>query len=181
MLSVLCPLLRYSNNLDWMNPHYSSMMALTHFTHHHTDGRLMLVDLQGVGYLLTDPQIHCDRAKQPPALHGGDDGSSSSSFGVGDLGVEGMDAFFSMHHCNAVCQRLQLPPHVPPPKQPLNPDEAPDTVAADTYTSQVIGLCGHVVELQPRARANWLVRRQEVQCPGCKTPFFPTRLPREVE
>ena len=48
----------------------------------------MIVDLQGVGNVLTDPQIHClDRSR----------------FGKGNLGYKGMMMFFNSHHCNEHC------------------------------------------------------------------------------
>ena len=53
----------------------------------------MIVDLQGVGNILTDPQIHClDRNR----------------FGKGNLGYQGIMMFFNTHHCNEHCQKLGL-------------------------------------------------------------------------
>lgn len=64
----------------------------------------MIVDLQGVGNILTDPQIHClDNAR----------------FGKGNLGYKGMLMFFNTHHCNEHCKALGL----------LNPREQNDLSA----------------------------------------------------
>lgn len=53
----------------------------------------MIVDLQGVNGLLTDPQLHCmDRDK----------------FGKGNLGYVGMIKFFMTHVCNSYCKDLGL-------------------------------------------------------------------------
>jgi vacuole morphology and inheritance protein 14 len=46
---------------------------------------MMIVDLQGVGNVLTDPQIHC---------------LDKQRFGKGNLGYEGMLMFFNTHQCN---------------------------------------------------------------------------------
>lgn len=54
----------------------------------------MVVDLQGVNYILTDPQIHST--------------GGASAFGEGDLGEDGIAAFFVTHECNSVCRALGL-------------------------------------------------------------------------
>ena len=46
----------YENNLR-MYPYDS----LTHFSHHYTDGELLLCDLQGSLKVLTDPQLNTTR------------------------------------------------------------------------------------------------------------------------
>ena len=53
----------------------------------------MIVDLQGVGNVLTDPQIHC---------------LDKSRFGKGNLGYQGMLMFFNTHQCNEHCASLGL-------------------------------------------------------------------------
>jgi len=71
------------------------MQALSHFSYHHTNGQLLLCDLQGGHYLdcyiLTDPVImSMDNSKQ---------------YGSGDLGKEGIDNFFAHHKCNHFCRQ----------------------------------------------------------------------------
>mmetsp|Transcript_30140 Transcript_30140/g.29424 ORF Transcript_30140/g.29424 Transcript_30140/m.29424 type:complete len:82 (-) Transcript_30140:352-597(-) len=50
-------------------------------------------DLQGVGNILTDPQIHC---------------IDQDRFGSGNLGLYGILLFFNTHVCNEFCHQLNL-------------------------------------------------------------------------
>ena len=66
-----------------------------------TQGYLLVVDLQGVNNILTDPQVHClDKAR----------------FGKGNLGYLGILMFFNTHVCNEYCKFLGL----------VNPRDTPD-------------------------------------------------------
>ncbi|KAL4144462.1 hypothetical protein PRNP1_013594 [Phytophthora ramorum] len=68
--------------------------AFSHFTYEASNHELLAVDIQGVGDLYTDPQIH--------TLNGHD-------FGKGNLGVLGFQKFLSSHRCNSICRYLKLP------------------------------------------------------------------------
>lgn len=70
--------------------------AFSRFTYEASHGRLMVVDIQGVDDLFTDPQIHSFGA----AGEGGE-------YGDGDLGVGGMALFFST---SAYCMHVALQP-----------------------------------------------------------------------
>ena len=87
---------KYNNNSGWSSNFNNTSLitqAFSHFSWQYTRGYLMVVDLQGVGLLLTDPQIHClDRKK----------------YGKGNLGVVGMLMFFMTHCCNTYCKELNL-------------------------------------------------------------------------
>jgi len=69
--------------------------AFSHFTYEASNHELLAVDIQGVGDLYTDPQIH--------TLNGND-------FGKGNLGALGFQKFLSSHRCNSICRYLKLPP-----------------------------------------------------------------------
>lgn len=90
---------KYNNNAGWANATgkdaNQSLIAqtLSHFSWQLTQGYMMIVDLQGVGNVLTDPQIHCLDKKR---------------FGKGNLGYQGMLMFFNTHQCNEHCVSLGL-------------------------------------------------------------------------
>jgi len=68
--------------------------AFSHFTWEQSNHSLLVVDLQGVKDFYTDPQIHTKDGK---------------GFGLGNLGMNGIDRFLKTHKCNAICQMLVLP------------------------------------------------------------------------
>ncbi|KAL8570126.1 hypothetical protein ACOMHN_033805 [Nucella lapillus] len=101
---------KLTNNLNFCNSQGRTLStALTHFTHTVSEGKLMLVDLQGwlpregrgVVYL-TDPQFHTTST--------GTSTSTPTPLSSCDMGARGMQAFWERVHpdCNAICQALGL-------------------------------------------------------------------------
>ena len=66
--------------------------AFSHFTFCRTGGEKIVVDVQGVGDLLTDPQLH----------------TRAGNSGPGDGGPRGFGLFFATHKCNRICRRMNL-------------------------------------------------------------------------
>jgi len=92
--------LKYNSNFGWVTEATSTAatacQALSHFSWQKTKTQVLLVDLQGVGSVLTDPAAHT-------AFPSADVGT--------DLGSEGMRRFFESHHCNHLCEMLELSKH----------------------------------------------------------------------
>lgn len=90
-----------NNNGGVSRNEYSTILqAFSHWTYHISNGRLMVVDLQGVkverAYLLTDPALHCDDLLRFRRTRT-------------NLGVKGMQQFFRTHICSEICTKFNLP------------------------------------------------------------------------
>lgn len=92
---------KWNSNSGWTDE-YSQwarvMQALSHFSYHVSSGQFVLCDLQGglydTGAVLTDPVII----------------SRTKSYGITDLGPEGISNFFAHHDCNEYCRRSWTKP-----------------------------------------------------------------------
>jgi hypothetical protein len=158
---------KYNNNNGWIRADGLNLsetaQAFSHFTWQKTFGELMVVDLQGVGCIFTDPQIH---SKQ------GDD------FGCGNLSDAGVAAFFVTHECNAVCKALAL--------RPLKRTEletkaraawtVPDSLEGDTESTKEVAnksmtcscpLCGSITTVLHSAFIEAYRGGREVYCETC--------------
>eukprot|EP00996_Jenningsia_fusiforme_P000129 NODE_1090_length_1711_cov_27.432611_g966_i0.p1 GENE.NODE_1090_length_1711_cov_27.432611_g966_i0~~NODE_1090_length_1711_cov_27.432611_g966_i0.p1 ORF type:complete len:397 (-),score=78.97 NODE_1090_length_1711_cov_27.432611_g966_i0:332-1522(-) len=72
--------------------------AFSHFSYHFSKQSVLVCDIQGVGDMYTDPQIHSADGK---------------GFGKANLGKTGITKFFQTHHCNEICRMLGVPLHNP--------------------------------------------------------------------
>jgi hypothetical protein len=95
--------------------------CFSHFTWSHTDGHLMVVDLQGwdngnQGLLFTDPQIHVGKSTSSTSWSRLD----GSMVSIGNLGKTGICRFFVNHTCSETCHNLKL-------RRPLRKGKDSDT------------------------------------------------------
>ncbi|MDR3549276.1 MAG: hypothetical protein P4M11_13610 [Candidatus Pacebacteria bacterium] len=96
--------IKYNNNCGWVpdgnSDPWKLAQAFSHFTYEHSNGALIIVDIQGVWdegtqrFLLTDPAIHSIYHKK--------------NYGLTDLGKLGVIRFFKTHKCNDFCKKLKL-------------------------------------------------------------------------
>mmetsp|Transcript_13753 Transcript_13753/g.33614 ORF Transcript_13753/g.33614 Transcript_13753/m.33614 type:complete len:417 (+) Transcript_13753:66-1316(+) len=102
--SPLCAVERYidgtykkhNNNWGFINNKHerNTPHAFSHFTYEASQHQLLICDIQGVGDIYTDPQIHSIDGR---------------GYGKGNMGTRGFRKFFSTHRCNAICKFLKLP------------------------------------------------------------------------
>merc|ERR1712157_448847 len=85
---------KHNNNKGWVSEDdRNTPAAFSHFTYEASNKYLLVCDIQGVGDLYTDPQVHSD---------------DGNGFGKGNLGRNGIDEFLSTHRCNPICRYLKL-------------------------------------------------------------------------
>jgi len=98
---------KLNSNAGFVNEHeYSDHSAIaqafSHYSFDRSGGSMMVVDLQGIcvgegrnmQFFLTDPQVHSR--------------GTLERFGAGDLGNQGIRAFFQKHRCGDLCKKLGL-------------------------------------------------------------------------
>ena len=76
--------------------------TFSHYTYERSDKQLMVLDIQGIGYNLCDPEIASSRLRE------GDD-KSPILFCTGNLSETAINNFLTGHSCNKFCRLLQLP------------------------------------------------------------------------
>jgi len=85
---------KLSNNYGAVLSDRNTPAAFSHFSWEITTHSYLVIDIQGVKDFYTDPQIHTKDGK---------------GFGLGNLGMNGIDRFLKTHKCNAICQMMNLP------------------------------------------------------------------------
>ncbi len=85
---------KHNNNYgDVEEDSRNTPQAFSHFTFEASDRKLLVVDIQGVRDVYTDPQVHSVDGR---------------GFGEGNLGEEGFQRFIESHRCNPICRYLKL-------------------------------------------------------------------------
>uniref|UniRef100_A0A7S1N9K8 Alpha-type protein kinase domain-containing protein n=1 Tax=Eutreptiella gymnastica TaxID=73025 RepID=A0A7S1N9K8_9EUGL len=91
---------KHSNNFGFVDREdRNTPQAFSHWSYQHSGGKIIVVDLQGVGDQYTDPQIHSNQPMEEPPV-----------WGQGDMGEDGIRKFFETHRCNDLCRMLGLTP-----------------------------------------------------------------------
>ena len=79
---------------------------MVHFSYALSEGKMTLIDIQGCGYALCDPEI------ATAILRDDDDGddlnSSEILFCCGNLSIIAIQGFLNEHACNKYCKMLVL-------------------------------------------------------------------------
>ena len=73
--------------------------AFAHYTYEKSEGKVMVLDIQGSGYTLYDPEIASTEIQN-------EDGSYQ--FCTGNLAGKAIESFFENHQCNCYCKFLKL-------------------------------------------------------------------------
>jgi elongation factor 2 kinase len=83
---------RYGNNFDFFDFGRNTPNAFSCFTLFFTGGKMVVVDVQGVGDTYTDPQIHCNEGL----------------WGAGNFREKGIAKFRASHKHNNLCLALGM-------------------------------------------------------------------------
>ena len=78
--------------------------CLSHFSYEYTKGNLMILDIQGSGYSLYDPEISTTKQGEEEGLSV----SGETYFCAGNLSCLGIDEFKKQHKCSKFCKIMGL-------------------------------------------------------------------------
>jgi len=97
---------KWNSNNGYVHHNTSPIHAFCHWTYHHSKGRLLFCDVQGVktknSYILSDP---CIVTNWDPKIK-----DSKPKYGLSDGGIQCITSFFLNHKCNKYCKKHWLKP-----------------------------------------------------------------------
>ena len=73
--------------------------AFVHYTYKKSEGNLMVLDIQGIGNILCDPEIATEDIV---------DIDDEFLFCLGNLATNAIQAFLGVHECNAYCGAVNI-------------------------------------------------------------------------
>lgn len=79
---------------------YQKAQCLVHYSYHLSNSKFMLLDIQGMGYNLFDPEIATDQVMYEE--------SNEIYFCCGNCSSVGMETFPSAHECNKFCEMIGI-------------------------------------------------------------------------
>lgn len=86
---------KWNTNAGWLDTRSRhTPQAFSFFTYRFTNGEYIVVDIQGVGNIFTDPQVHCAIEESEEEEEG-----IEHQFGEGNLGTRGMALFLGTFRC----------------------------------------------------------------------------------
>ena len=101
------PFVKYMNNTGDIDRELPTAAvekaeALAHFSYVISKQKFLLVDIQGIGFQLCDPEI------ASADLMTKEDDEDKLNFCIGNLSTKAIDNFFGQHKCNQYCNTLAL-------------------------------------------------------------------------
>ena len=87
---------------------YEKAETLVHYSYALSEGKMMLIGIQGCGYALCDPEIATESLK---ADDDDDTDNSEILFCCGNLSTMAIQGFLNDHACNKYCKMLTLSEH----------------------------------------------------------------------
>ena len=109
--------------------------AFSHYSHHYSEGKFIIVGIKGVGDVYTNPQIHT---------------KNGQGFGFGNLGPAGIQQFFQTHICNQICEKLGLKSYMALGTG-VNNIKRTGTECPKGTVQEKLGIMEYIGDVQPRA------------------------------
>ncbi|KAM9964065.1 hypothetical protein ACTFIW_005714 [Dictyostelium discoideum] len=86
---------KQNSNFGTVFTERNTPQSFSHFTYECTTHEMVVVDIQGVDDIYTDPQVHTKDGR---------------GYGEGNLGQKGIEKFLISHKCSPICLQFGLPP-----------------------------------------------------------------------